>query len=54
MFLLVSAITIVHKNLSNFSVVIDEMKFVFYIELLHGNGYSIGYNLKSNFLLFLL
>ena len=54
MFLLGSAMTKVQKNLSNFSVVIDEMKFVFYIELVHGNGYSIGYSLKSNFLLFIL
>ena len=46
--------TIVHKNLSNFLVVIDEMKSVFYLELVHGNGYSIGYSLKSDFLLFLL
>ena len=46
--------TIVPQNLSNFSVEIDEMKSVFYIELVHGNGYSIGYSLKSDFLLFLL
>ena len=46
--------TIVPQNLSNFSVEIDEMKSFFYIELVHGNGYSIGYSLKSDFLLFLL